>query len=249
MPRLLVINPNTSQGFTALLQTHVSAHAGPGVPVEAVTARLGAPYIADEASYAVAGHAALDAWAAALVPPAEAPDGILIGCFGDPGLFALQACSPVPVTGLAEAAFAQAARRGRFAVVTGGAAWDPMLRRLALALGHGETLAGVVTVAPSGAELAAHPQLANRLLFQACRDAAALKGVQSVIVGGAGLAGLAEVLQPDLDFPLIDSVAAGAQELLAAIARGQVGSAHQVPGCDVAWSGVSPELRALGRVG
>ncbi|WPB57849.1 aspartate/glutamate racemase family protein [Xylophilus sp. GOD-11R] len=247
MRRLLVINPNTSAHVSSLLQTHVAAIAGPGVQVSTVTARLGAPYIANEASYAVAAHATLDAWASALVPPAEAPDAVLIGCFGDPGLFALRESSPVPITGLAEAAFMQASRAGRFAVVTGGATWDPMLRRLAWGLGHGEALAGVVTVAPSGAQLAEDPEGAKALLVEACRQAAALAGVQSVIVGGAGLAGMAEVLQGEVGVRLIDSVAAGAQEALRAMESPGAPGAHCVAGCDVTWSGVSAELRAFGR--
>ena len=64
MRQLLVINPNTSPGVSALLRQHVQQAAGSHVEVTAVTARFGAPYIADEASYAVAGHATLDAWAA-----------------------------------------------------------------------------------------------------------------------------------------------------------------------------------------
>jgi Asp/Glu/hydantoin racemase len=246
MRRLLVINPNTSENISALLHTHIAAAAGPGVQVSTVTARLGAPYIANEASYAVAGHAALDAWAAALVPPAEAPDAVLIGCFGDPGLFALRECSPVPVTGLAEAAFVQAARHGRFAVVTGGAAWEPMLRRLAWGLGHGEALAGVITVAPSGAQLAADPEGARALVLEACREAIAIGGVQAVIVGGAGLAGMAAVIQPEVGVPLIDSVAAGAEEVLRAMQADTAPGAHCVCSCDVSWGGVSAELRALG---
>ncbi|WP_310565549.1 aspartate/glutamate racemase family protein, partial [Hydrogenophaga sp.] len=94
MKRLLVINPNTSERVSALLQTHVQAAAGSHVLVKTVTARFGAPYIADEASYAVAGHAALDAWAAAIAGPEAAPDAVLIGCFGDPGLMALRESSP-----------------------------------------------------------------------------------------------------------------------------------------------------------
>ncbi|MGQ2981369.1 MAG: aspartate/glutamate racemase family protein, partial [Polaromonas sp.] len=135
MRQLLVINPNTSTRVSALLQTHVQAAAGLHVTVRTVTARFGAPYIADEASYAVAAHATLDAWAAALAAPSPAPDAVLIGCFGDPGLLALRESSPVPVTGLAEAAFIEAARHGRFAIVTGGERWGPMLARLAQALG------------------------------------------------------------------------------------------------------------------
>ena len=143
MRKLLVINPNTSASVSTLLQTHVQAAAGLHVQVRTVTARFGAPYIADEASYAVAAHAALDAWAAALTETENTPDAVLIGCFGDPGLLALRESSPVPVTGLAEAAFIDAARHGRFAIVTGGTRWGPMLQRLAQALGHAPQLAGM----------------------------------------------------------------------------------------------------------
>src|SRR6186713_1445640 len=211
MRRLLVINPNTSASVSALLQTHVQAAAGLHVQVSTVTARFGAPYISDEAGYAVAAHAALDAWAAALAGAKQAPDAVLIGCFGDPGLLALRESSPVPVTGLAEAAFIEAARHGRFAIVTGGERWGPMLQRLAQALGHAPSLAGIHTVAPTGAQLAADPAAARILLAQACRDAVRQLGAQAVILGGAGLAGMAAQLQPGLGVPLIDSVLAGAR--------------------------------------
>jgi Asp/Glu/hydantoin racemase len=86
-----------------------------------------------------------------------------------------------------------------------------MLKRLAHSLGFGETLAGVHTVAPTGAQLAADPVAACALLAQACRDAHQRWGAASVIVGGAGLAGMAAELQPLVEVPLIDSVAAAAR--------------------------------------
>jgi allantoin racemase len=244
MPRLLVINPNTSAHVSALLATHVRAVCGERAAVDVATARLGAPYIACEASYAVAGHAALDAWAAAARPPAEPPGAILLGCFGDPGLLALRQCATVPVIGLAEAAFVEAARHGRFAVVTGGVAWDPMLRRLAHMLGHGDALAAVEIVAPTGAELAADPPMAERVLAEACARAARVAGVRAVIVGGAGLAGMAARLQAASALPLIDSVAAGARQALDAL---DIAPPRAVSRCEVAWTGVSDELRELGR--
>jgi allantoin racemase len=65
----------------------------------------------------------------------------------------------------------KAARYGRFAVVTGGARWAPTLQRLAHTLGFADALAGVHTVAPTGAQLAADPVAARALLAQACREA------------------------------------------------------------------------------
>jgi Asp/Glu/hydantoin racemase len=242
--QLLVINPNTSENVSNLLRRHVQAEAGAGVRVRVVTARFGAPYIADEASHAVAGHAVLDAWAAALAEPGiAAPDAVLIGCFGDPGLLALRECSPAPVTALAEAAFIEAARHGRFAIVTGGARWGPMLRRLALVLGHGPALAGVHTVAPSGAQLAADSRAAHALLAQACEDAVRHSGADAVIIGGAGLAGMAAAMQPQVGVPLIDSVAAGTRR---ALSRRAPGSGRALAGFDTPWENVSAGMGRLG---
>lgn len=237
MTQLLIINPNTSVSFTAKLSEHVRA-ALPQTDVQAVTARLGAPYIASEAGYAVAGHAVLDAWAAWRAGHEHIPDAVLIGCFGDPGLFALRECCPTRVTGLAEAAFTEAARLGRFAVVTGGERWAPMLERLAQSLKLDASMAGVHTVAPSGAQLAADPAMALRVLTQACRDAARQWSVSSIILGGAGLAGLAAQIQADVDVPVIDSVLAGARFALQA--RQGLG---ETP--DSGWVGVAPELSLL----
>lgn len=241
--QLLIINPNTSAGITALLATHAQALVGPDVAVQAVTARFGAPYIACEASYAVAAHATLDAWAAALANDAPAPDAVLIGCFGDPGLLALRETSAVPVTGLAEAAFIEAARLGRFAIVTGGARWQPMLQRLANELGFAEALAGIQTVSESGAWLAAHPLEAQGLLADACSQAARRFGAQAVIVGGAGLAGMAALIAARVAVPLIDSVQAGVRLALARTGTQAVGSGR----FDVSWQQVSAELATRGR--
>lgn len=243
MRRLLVINPNTSESVTALLARHVQAAAGDQVQVQAVTARFGAPYIADEASYAVAAHATLDAWAHALVPPLAPPDAVLIGCFGDPGLMALRESAAVPVTGLAEAAFAQAAQYGRFAIVTGGARWAPILQRLAQSLGHAAALAGIHTVAPTGAQLAADPPAAHQLLTQACQEAAARWGVQAVILGGAGLAGMAANIQREVAVPVVDSVVAGTVWALRDLPAPTPGRGN---GFDVPWVGLSAPMSALG---
>jgi len=243
MRQLLIINPNTSARVSTLLQDHVQHAAGLHVKVRTVTARFGSPYIADEASYAVAAHAALDAWAHALASEIRPPDAVLIGCFGDPGLMALRESSPVPVTGLAEAAFIEAARHGRYAIVTGGARWGPMLQRLAQALGHSQQLAGIHTVAPTGAEMAAQPEAARALLAQACRDASRQLGVEAVILGGAGLAGMAAAVQAEVPIPVIDSVLAGAHW---ALRSAPLPPSRERAGFDVAWQGLSPEMEALG---
>ena len=242
MTSLLVINPNTSASINALLQSQVQKAVGSAAQVRTLGARFGAAYIASEATYAVAQHAVLDTWAVSL-SKAQRPDAVLIGCFGDPGLFALREGAGVPVGGLAEASFASAAAHGRFAIVTGGERWRPMLSRLAHALGYADALCGIHTVAPSGAELAADPQGARTLLAEACREAAERFGAQAVILGGAGLAGMAADIEDQLAVPLIDSVQAGAQWALQALL--QAPSTADAGSFGVAWDNLSWEMGSL----
>jgi allantoin racemase len=238
--KLLVVNPNTTASVTETLRRHVQAAAGAAVEVQATSARFGASYIASETSFAVAAHAALDAYAAHAAAHG-APDVILVGCFGDPGVEALREATALPVVGLAEAAMRAAARHGRFAIVTGGAAWQPMLGRLARALELDKHVSGIHIVAPTGAQLAADSGAALALLRGACVRAAS--GADCVVLGGAALAGMAATIAPALAVPLIDSVIAGAEAALAALAA--VASPPGRAPTSVAWRGVSAELAQL----
>jgi allantoin racemase len=210
MKRLLIINPNTTQSVSDKLDAFAKQDTiGTDIQIQTVTASFGAPYIDSEASYAVAAHATLQAMNASLLDKDTAPHSILIACFGDPGLLALRESTQIPVTGLAEAAFMEAAKFGRFAIVTGGAPWKPMLERHAHLLGFDAALAGIHTVQPSGLQLAQDPAAAQILLAEACKTALREFNAQAVILGGAGLAGMAASIQSQVDAPIVDSVQAG----------------------------------------
>lgn len=191
------------------------------------TAPFGADYIASEATYVVAAHAVLDAWQQHVLAHGR-PRAVLVACFGDPGVWALRETAGVPVMGLAEAAMREAQDLGPFGVVTGGAAWGPMLERLArgLQLAGPQRLRWVRTVSTSGGDMVAQPEQAWRSLGQACAEGlaqdaqqvacgAVTRPVGSVILGGAALAGWADRLDPPPTVPIIDSLAAGVRWLLA----------------------------------
>ena len=233
MPHLLLINPNTSAEVTALLARHAQALAPPGGRCDALTAPFGAAYIASEAAADVAQRAVPAAWEAYRASGGAAPDAVLVACFGDPGVAVLRALTSVPVLGLAEVAMRAAAGLGRYAVVTGGAAWGPMLERLAASLGLADGLAGVVTVERSGAQLLADPPAAQALLLAACHDALALGDVRAIVIGGAALADVAAPLAPLLPVPLIDNVRVGLLAAWDAAAGGapRVASNHWHAAC------------------
>lgn len=245
---LLLINPNTSPEVTDLTLAVARRHLPAGAAITAATGRFGARYIADRAAFAIAAHAALDAFA----EHGGAYDGVLLACFGDPGLLALKEASPVPVVGLAEASCLLACALGRrFSIVTGGERWGPMLEEFVSAQGLEPRLAGVRTLAPTGAEIARDPDGALAGLAKACAACALEDGADVVVLGGAGLAGLARRIAPAVPVPVLCSMEAGVRVLLAAVDSGgvkaQAGSLS--PPAPVESVGLSAPLAALLAVG
>lgn len=209
--RLLLLNGNTDPAITALLAER-AAEALPrlGLPAAEIvpaTAAFGARYIATRAAVAIAGHAVLAALAehVGLANPAGY-DAALIACFGEPGIEAAREILPIPVVGMAEASIAAAlAIAPRIALLTGGVAWVPMLEEFALQRGLGPDRVLVRGVAPTGDMIARDPEGALALLAKAA-TALAQEGAGVVVLGGAGLAGLAPRLAPRVPVPVLDSL-------------------------------------------
>ncbi|HKV00263.1 MAG TPA: aspartate/glutamate racemase family protein [Vineibacter sp.] len=247
--RLLLINPNTTAAITDKVVAMAHTVVAPTTELVAVTGRFGAAYVASRAAYAIAAHAALDAWA-------ETPgpfDAVVLACFGDPGLDALRELAPVPVVGMAEASIQTACQLGgRFGIVTGGERWAPMLREFVAARGLADRLACVHTVAPTGADIARDPDGSLSVLATACAHAVD-GGADTVILGGAGLAGLAARLAHRVPVPLIDGVAAaiGQAEALARLGtgKGRTGSFALPPPVDSIGLSIGLATRLAGRTG
>ena len=207
--RLLLINPNTTQAMTDKVLAVARTGVGGEIELVGATGRFGAAYVASRAAYAIAGHAALDAWANASGANAAGDfDAVVLACFGDPGLDALREICPVPVVGMADASLIAAAQLGaRIGIVTGGERWGPMLREFVAARGFADRVASIRTVAPTGADIARDPDGSLALLAQSCA-AAVDDGADVVILGGAGLAGLADRMRERVPVPLVDGVLA-----------------------------------------
>jgi Asp/Glu/hydantoin racemase len=236
--RLLLINPNTTEAMTEKMVIAARAYL-PGVDITAATGRFGAQYIASRASYAVAGHAALDCFAR----EGLGADAVLLACFGDPALDAIREVSPVPVISLVEAACFAAGENGRtFSIVTGGERWGPMLREQVRAHGLDGQIASIRTVAPSGGAIAADPEGAHALLADTCNRSVAEDGAQAVILGGAGLIGIASAIQPRVPVPLVCSVLAGLEATKQALGKSGSGAGRTDA---VGTTGLSAELAAL----
>jgi allantoin racemase len=211
--RLLIINPNTTTAMTDKVLEAARSFLPDDWSITAVSGRFGPRYIASRATFAVASHAAIDAFAA----HAPGHDRVLLACFGDPGLDALREASKVPVIGLVEASAQEASAGGRrFSIVTGGALWEPMLRESLLVRELAANLASIRTVAPDGGMIARDPEGALRLLADACAACITEDGAETIILGGAGLIGLAHRIEPLIKAPVICSVMAGLRAVVSA---------------------------------
>jgi Asp/Glu/hydantoin racemase len=204
--RILLLNGNTDAAMTdrmlALGQAALPRLGLAGLALLPATARFGAGYIASRAAAAIAGHAVLEQVAA----HAGQVDAVAIACFGDPGLQAAREIAGVPVTGMADASLDLALELApRVALLTGGAAWVPMLEEFCLLRGLGRDRVRVHAVAPTGDMIAREPELALDLLATAAAQAVA-EDAGVVVLGGAGLAGLVPRLQPRVAVPVLDSL-------------------------------------------
>lgn len=208
--RLAVLNPNTNAATTAHMVGIVRALVPSGVCVEGHSMSLGPAIVTDEAALAAAARQI------ETVGRTLASDGvaaILIAGFGDPGLRNLRHALTIPITGIAEAGMAEAARRGRFSIIT----TTPDLQRSILSLvdayGHKAALASLRITPGIAEQVMADPDGLQRALVAIARDCAA-DGAGSVLIGGGPLAHAARAVSDAIDLPVIEPVAAGARLVL-----------------------------------
>lgn len=195
MVRLLVINPNTSPQVSASIDAMVKEEAGSAVTVDTVTANFGFHYIASRSAVAIAGHAVLDTAAGAIASGAN-PDAIILGCFGDPGLEALQEMTGVPVIGFAEAGlYAAAALDGPFLVATRGQVWREMLQDLVRKLNLQDRVSGIHSINEED-DIGA--------IAQSLAEDAQERGGKRIVVGGAGLIPILPSIAKACSLPILD---------------------------------------------
>lgn len=210
LPDILLLNANTNTAMTdKMLDVARVLHPN----CRGATVARGHKYISDHVTASVAAEAVVEF--AATLDVKTMPDALAIACFGDPGLWTVRGTLPIPVIGMAEASCHVACQMGReFAIVTGGAAWEPMLRDFVEHTGLSSRMSGVYTLDQTGDVLAAEPQkalpfIANKV-DQARRD-----GADVVILGGAGLVGFADLLGSGTDFPILDSLTCAISQAVA----------------------------------
>jgi len=215
--KLLLINPNTSAPMTEGIAAAARAVAAAGTQIVAVQPSFGPASIEghyDEA-FAAAGVAEQ-----VRLHAAQGFDGVVIACFGDPGLDAAREASDAPVLGIAEAAFHAASFVATgFSVVTTMTRTCVIAEHLLQRYGFREKCRGVhgtdipvLALEDGGDAVFAQTEAA-------CLDALTQDRSGAIVLGCAGMADLALRLQTRLGVPVIDGVGVAVKfaEALAAL--------------------------------
>ncbi|WP_296476609.1 aspartate/glutamate racemase family protein [Roseinatronobacter sp.] len=219
--RILVVNPNTSLGVTRRIDLAAQAAIQPGEVVQTVPAAFGPDLIVSPADSALAMQGVL----AAVERYHHGMDAIVLASFGDTGLDQVRALTSKPVVGIADAALRRALEHGpRFSIVSFSPSVKGSLRAIVEHYGLLDHLADV-TVLQDGIWTDPgniHKELAEPLLHL-CQQRAKAGGIDSIVLGGGPLAGLAANFAPQVKLPLVDGTTAAIE-----IARRMVAKAQDV---------------------
>lgn len=191
--RLLLINPNTSEPATVLMTAMARGSAPADIEIVGATVESGPPLLADPGALSAAAIAVLDLLEKTAL---EDFDGVVIAAFGDPGVETARLRLRLPVTGIGEAAMAEAASQGRrFAIVTTTPAMVGAITDRAIACGYSGQFVGVYLTPGDPAALMSRPEALTDALEVACRDAVGQGGAEAIVIGGGPLAQAARELR------------------------------------------------------
>lgn len=214
--RLLLINPNISEGVSELIAAEARRTASAGTEISVVTAPFGVAYI--ETRF----EALIGAYAVAQLAAEHYArfDAIIVAAFGDPGLPALREAIPVPIIGMSESAFATATLLGqRFSIIAISSRISAWYRETVERCGLGGRLASIRTLDKPLANIGSVQTDQARRLLALCESAVREDGADVLVIAGAPLAGLARQIRDRLPVPAVDGVscAVAQAEALAAL--------------------------------
>ncbi|MEW5721738.1 MAG: aspartate/glutamate racemase family protein [Thermodesulfobacteriota bacterium] len=201
--RLLLVNPNTTPEMTRSLEECARRYARADTQVTAVNPERGPVSIEGYFDEAIAAEAALEL----LLRHRGRFDAYIIGCFGDPGLFAAREVMDVPVLGIAEAAMLTACTVGyRFSILDVMRRTWPQLEDLLRRYGLRDRCASIRAVEMSVLETETKSDRVRLRLIEEARQAVEEDRAEAILLGCAGMAGLDKEIEKAVGAPVLDGV-------------------------------------------
>lgn len=223
--RLLLINPNTSEFVTSKVAAAAQGFASPGTEIVAVMGTFGARVVVSRTENAIAEHSAV----ALAAENAKGCHGVLMAISYDTGTRAVREMLDVPVIGMTEAALHTACLLGgRIGVIVFGCRVLGLYRDMVDATGLSGRIGGWRVLESTKPYAPGDQSEVEEMIVAACADLVARDGAEAIVLTGAVMAGVAARLQPRIDVPILDGIAAGVPLLEALVrsapAKARVGS-------------------------
>lgn len=205
MKRLLIINPNTSIEMTEDIRVTVDKIKDKDVEVTVTKPDFGARSLESFYDYYLAGFGMFRL----MEKVRNDYDGILVACFGDPGLYAMKEIVDYPVVGIAEASMAISLLMGqRFSLLVASTKAVPMMKDMANQYGLTSRLASIESLGINVLDVEENKEKSIRQLAAVGKNAID-KGAEVLILGCAGMTGMKEGVEEILHVPVIDPVECG----------------------------------------
>ena len=242
VPKLLVLNPNTSSEVTRRFLTEARREAGARAEIAGVTGSFGARIVSRRAENVIAGFSALDL----LARHAGSFDAVILAISYDTALDALREISPIPVIGMTSAAVAAAATAaagGGVGMIVFGTASRPLYEDLVRSGAVGDAVCAMQAIDVGDPDNYLTPGALDERTFAQIELMAARPDVKSIVLCGAAITGMAARLAARSPLPLFDGAGPSVRAALATLSPTAPRPAP-VPAFSAS-VGLSPELEGL----
>lgn len=207
MTKILVINPNTNPKNTSVIAKAIDPFTPEGVTVDTVSPEKGPMGLE---SYYHNYLASVNVHKRVVQAEEEGYDGVVIACYGDPGIEAAKELVDIPVVGITEASYALATLLGtKFLVIVSAETAVPRQIRYLKALGIPDYQYAVRPIGLTVIGVMSDRLNAKELIANNCEAALNETGAEVIVMGCSGFSGLRKDLEKLLNVPIIDPVVAG----------------------------------------
>ncbi|MFO1142975.1 MAG: aspartate/glutamate racemase family protein [Amaricoccus sp.] len=203
--RILVVNVNTSESMSAIIEEAARRAASPGTDIVTLTPWIGAEGVDCAFESYLSAVAVMDR----VLAYDDPYDAVVLAGFGEHGRDGLQELIEQPVVEICEASAHTAMLVARtYSVVTTLQRSVPAIEDRLKLSGLVDRCASVRANGMSTMELDADPAGAVRSIVEEARKAVELDHAEAICLGCAGMAGLEDAIRDELGVPVIDGVAA-----------------------------------------
>jgi len=209
MTKILVINPNTNPKNTDVIAKAIEPFTPQGVQVDTVSPDKGPVGLE---SYYHNYLASVNVHDRIIQAEKEGYNGVVIACYGDPGIEAAKELVDIPVVGITEASYALASLLGtKFLVIVSAETAVPRQIRYLKALGIPDYQYAVRPIGLTVLGVMSDRLNAKELIANNCEIALKETGAEVIVMGCSGFSGLRKDLEKLLNVPIVDPVVAGVQ--------------------------------------